>query len=521
MSKFLFTVVFCLASVVLQAQSKYISYTQMGQEDRKVEGSSGVLILSKRNDLVISVNNAPKALVTPRGLAKNGLYEYEIIVDSKETPNPKMEISRRGDINKVNFVVKLRPGRLRAYMIVEVERPITMENQTTGSDAILNATKAEVEITTAISDLKVDCDGKLNAQITRSKKKADESITVISIVIPIEKLQGAKEKVASLSKEYDVLYNKKEKTEAEWNQLDDLEMQKQTAEKELADMCSIDLSAPETNHLNIDISDLGPRSKQCYGILLLRTVVREHVSKCSGMLEEAGRLFELRKYEDARRTFVNALSAEDAPEDIVPVINSNIAQCDSCIRYVRLTIGALTKIKQLKESGNVTQADIANYYTAAIDFMKIIEKYNPCEYYAKGINSLETFVANMPLDFRFRFVKWQVDRVSAGEDGPLPNVEVWAFYGPLPPTVKEYDNERKFVKLINQSYQYKQMGVSGTDGVVDLELSRKALPTGFFFRPTSVDGRTQIVYKDMTDIMAQSKMEYNKRQFRQKIYINK
>ena len=162
------------------------------------------------------------------------------------------------------------------------------------------------------------------------------------------------------------------------------------------------------------------------------------------------------------------------------------------------------------------------YYGAAVDFMKIAEKYNPCEYYTKSINTLETFIENMPLAMKFTIVKWLVNRVEATEGGAFPNVELWAYYGSETPSLNDYANDRKFRKLVsNYSDQYRQIGTSDASGIIDMELQRKNLPKGFFFRPATDNSNTQIVYKDVKDIMSQSVGEYNKRQFRMKMYIRK
>ena len=188
-------------------------------------------------------------------------------------------------------------------------------------------------------------------------------------------------------------------------------------------LLAIDVSGPETNHLSIDVSELLPRVKMRYGVLQLRTVVREHVSKCAGFLEEGSRLYALRNYDDARRAFAQALTAKDAPNSLKPTIQANIDDCDSCSLYTRYTTASLTKLKRLKEAGNVSQADVAEYYSAAVEYLKVLDKYNPCEYYAKSITALETFIKDMPFTLRFNVVHLTANRVSVGEGGPFAGVE--------------------------------------------------------------------------------------------------
>ena len=67
------------------------------EDDRfeDLDGNGGVLLLSKRNDLIISVTNSKKkASIRPNGERPDGYYEFWVIIDPKETRTPKIEISR-------------------------------------------------------------------------------------------------------------------------------------------------------------------------------------------------------------------------------------------------------------------------------------------------------------------------------------------------------------------------------------------------------------------------------------------
>ena len=56
------------------------------------------------------------------------------------------------------------------------------------------------------------------------------------------------------------------------------------------------------------------------------------------------------------------------------------------------------------------------------------------------------------------------------------------------------------------------------NGELELNLVRKSLPKGFFFRPVGYNNDVKIGYMDVTEIMNQSEGDYNKRQFRMKMY---
>ena len=516
-----------LVSIPILAQSKYVSYTPVETEDRIADlgGKGGVLILSKRNDLVVSVTNARSAVVTPKGKRNDGLFEYIVAVSKDETPNPKMEVSRRGDINRTKFVAKIRPNFLRAYLIDEVEKPIMIEDQSSGNDAILDANLAEVEIVSTISDLKVVCDKSLGATISTSRKRSDNSVIVTSVKIPVASIRNAKTRLDNLVRQRDALGDKLQNannnnSNAEWEQLDRLEEDVNNAEKAFRTMCTIDVYGLQTNHLPIDVSSMGSRAKLVYGVLLLKTVVKEYVSECSGMLAEGGRLFSLREYDAAKRIFYNALRAKDTPSDIIPTIHSNIAQCDTCILYERLVSLSMQKMQEMKKNGTGTQNDVVEYASGVIEFMGKLEAFNPCEFYESRISMLSKAVADMPLDLRFTITRWQKSYEGFAESGTLPNVELWAFYGERVPGLNEYDSDRKFRNMVSFS-EYKQLGTSDESGIIDLHLVRKDLPRGFFFRPVGYEGKRVVRYVDMTDVMTQSKNEHNKRQFRLKMFVDK
>lgn len=145
--------VFALA---MHAQDDFISASPDNDKDciAALSGKGGVLLLSDLNDLVITINNAKSPTITPKGKGSDGLYAYEIVIDLKDNKTPKIEVNRRGEIYKTDFVVSLKPDFMKAYTIGYVKNPIRMENQTKGNDAILDQKLAEVEISSTIQDLR-------------------------------------------------------------------------------------------------------------------------------------------------------------------------------------------------------------------------------------------------------------------------------------------------------------------------------------------------------------------------------
>lgn len=515
---------------VAAAQSDYISYSSKTSEDRPGEllGAGGILILSKRSDLVITITNARHPIVTPKGRRKDGYNEYEVVVDRAETTEPKVEVNRRGDVNKVDFVVKTRPDYFRAYVIDEVQKPIRKEDMSSGNDAVLDASLAQVEISSTLNDLQVQCPTALGAKITQERKKTDTSIIITTVTIPVAVLQAARDRAATAAKAWKELNQRividasadasKKGTDAEYEQLDRLEDEAEEAKRQLDEMSSLYVYGTGTNRLQIDISELGPRSKMVYGVLLLKTVEKVHVTECSAFMSEGARLFGLREYDAARRAFSNALNAKDTPGDLMPTIQSNIAQCDTCLVYDRYLRFSLAKMKQMRQAGEASQSEVVKYATGAAEFLTVLNKYNPQDFYTSTIDRLNKLVEDMPLDIKFTIAKWVNDFSGFFEAGPLPGVELWAYYGDADPYPKDYQSDRRFRKLTNASTDYRMMGNTDGRGEIDLHLVRKALPKGIFFRPIGYDGRIMIKYMTLDEVLSKSEGDYQKRQFRLKMY---
>ncbi len=526
MKRFLCLLTLLVFSLAMHAQDDFISASPDNDKDciAALSGKGGVLLLSDLSDLVITINNAKSPAITPKGKGSDGLYAYEIVIDLKDNKTPKIEVNRRGEIYKTDFVVSLKPDFMKAYTIGYVKNPIRMENQTKGNDAILDQKLAEVEISSTIQDLQVKVPSKLNAKVTQEKKKNDQSIKITSIIIPWENIKTLKNAVEQARKEFEAVQqviNQKgsSASDAEWNKRDAMEEKLHEAEEEYREAMHIDVFANGTNREQIDLEPLGPRVKLCYGVLLLKQVEKVYVTECSAMMSEGARLYGLRQYDNARRNFANALNAKDTPADIIPSIKGNIQQCDTCLLYEQYAMYSLSMMKKMRQAGEANQKDVVKYAAGAVEFLNVLNKYNPCDFYAERITKLEKLIEEMPLDLKFTIAKWVNDYSGFYEDGTLGNVELWAYSGDETPSVKDYKNDRKFLSMVgDDASHFRQLGESDNMGVIDIHLVRKDLPKGFFFRPVGYGDRVKIKYMDAKEIMLQSEGEYNKRQIRLKMY---
>lgn len=505
------------------AQTDYISNSRDIDSDRfeDLDGDYGVLIISPNKDLVFTVgDSSTKYNSRMNGRNAKGEYEYYIIVDANSTHRPKVSVSRRGSVYTTEFVEDLKPDFMMAFRVEEIPVPIRIDNQTKPNDAYLSETEAELEFTTPLKDLQVRFSPRLVvSKSTTGASKMDDKLFVTSVVIPVRQLKQAKEALERIQKEHDELESKLTSgsytgTDAEWSRLDELEAQANEASVAYSDMTRVEVYSEGTNHLLVDISDLAPRVKKCYAVLLLVVEKSVFVSDYSAHMTEAGRLFSLRNYKEARTEYFNALNSKDLEISQRPVINTSISECDSCLYYDKMGALAIVKFNELKKGGVATQREAAKYANAAVECLERLNNYNPDDFYTSRIEKLKAFLADIPLNIKFTIVEWKTLR----EGNVLPGVEVWAYYGAEPLSSALFTNDRKFRKLVeSRSNDFEQVSVSDAQGKAAIVLDRRKLPTGIVFRPVDVKD-VKVKYMECNDLMRQAKGTYMEKQFRLKMY---
>jgi len=522
MKKVFLVLLAVFVSLNMQAQSEYISSSRVVDADRfeNLENDGGLLLLSIHNDLVINVTNANKKVkIENRGKNLEGMYEYYIIVDSEDTRTPKVEVSRRGSVYKTEFVQAIKPDFLIAYRLEEVMNPIRLDNQTRPNDARLNAEEAELEFTTTIKNLQVLVNPKLEAKLETKISPSDNNITITTVVIPISVIRDAEEKMNVAQKNFENhekwLEEAKDKaTDADWDRLDELEKISEESAAFYRNLMNVEIFGEGTNQLSIDISDLGPRSKKCYAVLPLTIEKEIFRTECSVRVNEGGKLFGMRKYKEAKDAYISALTAEGATSEIKPTIQTSISLCDSCIVYENFVAKSIRKIGELRKVGSATQEEVARYASAAIEFMQILNMYNPTDFYSERIEKLDNMMAEMPLKVLFTIVEWK----TLHEGGKIPDVEIWTYNGEEQISSFAFSSSRKFKKLVEkQGLDYKQIGISDSQGKVEVELDRNNLPKGFVFHPKDRKD-VKINYMDMKDLMRQAVGTFMEKRFRLKMF---
>lgn len=529
MKRLSFILLTLCVSLFALAQGERISHSKYDTDSfRDMGGKRGVLLLSKMSDLVVSVTNTKSEYVTikPTGVRTDGLYSYEVIVEAN-IEEVAVEVRQRGDVFMDKFVVMPKKNLLMTYLIEKVERPI--QESVSEDGTILNGDSAVVDFTSTIEDLQIDCKKitSIGGKLVTQNLMKEKGVIVRSLFFPVkvkEKMQSERDKlekeIADLNaKLLDENIPLDQKPQSEWDRLELLEAQKNDKEKLLDELKYVDVYARGTNKLRVDISDLVARKRKTYGILLLSTQ-KVFVNECSGFLDEAVQQFEKREYLNARQAFECALNAKDTPQNMKESIRNCMAQCDSCMLYERLTLGALGQMSRMRRENTGTQEEVRRYGGAALEFLEELSKYNQCEFYSSRIRKLEDLLDNMPLQIKFTIVKWVNDYSGFREGGKMSNVETWAYYGTSTPTASSYLTDRNFAKQTNSS-NYQMMGTSDETGEVELHLDRKKMPVGIFFRPVGYGGKAKIKYMAYEEVLRKSEGTYDKRQVRLKMYIAK
>lgn len=265
-----------------------------------------------------------------------------------------------------------------------------------------------------------------------------------------------------------------------------------------------------------------PVERLCvYRVILDVPEVTKYATECSAFVTEGGRLFGLREYKNARQAYLSAMKANDAPVDMLESIQYDLNMCDSCINYEKYALGAINKMKQLRASDNASQEDVVRYASAAIEFLHVLNTYNPCDFYSDRIEKLDEIIQDLPLDIRFTVVRWEKGLTGFSEKEGMANVEVWAYYGTEHLMPNDYDTDRAFRQKLDSSDLFKRVSSSDGKGIADVHLDRKALPTAFVFRPIGYDKSAKITYVEMRNVLNDSQGTYNMRQFRLRMYIEK
>lgn len=508
MKKLCLTLVVLMMALVGNAQSVECKKTSTSPAGEIIGSYAAITFMATGDKWIIEP--VAKKGVNDQSLQrsmKNGKNCYEFRVDVAKDHERTFIISKQGSSLQEQVVAKnIMRNTRTVYEIKEITDTLDrIELQENGRRGVYPEDgKACVEITTTIDGLDV------GTAWEKKESRTAAGARSILVIVDIDKMKTVKAQIDSLAA---VMADMEAK--GEYLQMEAVMQQQEAKEQWYGEHTTILLGGNGIKALPLSLTEISPKERVRYAVVAMK------MSECMSLMDEADALFKAMKYTEAKKVYASALKAKDVTESLVPSINSHILRCDSCVNYFQRLVGVLGLIKERKEaSDKVSQYDVASYYYAAIEYMQILYRYNPIEYYKKNIAALEKTVGDMPFQIRFTVVKWQSDRVSAGETGAMSDVDIWAYYGDKASIPAKYNDNEAFRKILRTAGEkYRHIGVTDDNGVVDMELKRSTLPTGFFFAPVDVKTKADVVYRDMEEVMSQAKHEYNKRQFRLKMYV--
>ena len=524
MKRILWMIFLCLLALPTWAQLGTNELNRSPEDDcfEDLGGNRGVLILSKHKDLVIVVvNKAFPATVDLRGKDSDGNYRYYVIIDVRDTKQPKLEVSRMGNPYRAPLLASLNAtDYLQAYRLEEVANPIRYDDQTMVNDVYKSETEAALEFTSTLKSLQVKCPSDLGARITMKESPEDASLLKVSVVIPVAKLDEVRDQLDKLQKrqaELDKIMDSGQLAEnaPEWDEIERVDRKLEETQMYLANLSNVTIYGDGTNLLSIYIGDLKPRILRRYVVLPIVMETEVFTSQCCALMDEGSRLFGMRKYKQARAAYDKALqTGESVVSDLRPNIRAAISLCDSCAYYDNLTARCFQQIAKMKKEGHATQAEVAEYASYAIEYIEQLRRFNPDDYYLKRIELMKGLLMSMDLQVKFTFVEWK----TFSEGNPIPSVEVWIYRGFTPLSSNSFSSDKRFRRLLKkEEMNFQQVGQSGENGIAEIELNRTNLPTGILFRPKE-DSPQKIVYMSFEDLMRQARGTYMKKQFRVKMY---
>ena len=526
MKKILCLFLCVLLASPLFAQNGQLSNSRYQQADciENLQGRCGVLLLSKTMDLVVNVPNVLEGLsVDFQGQRPNGYYAYVVSIPRDATNTPHIQVSRRGFVYSTKFTPNVKPDYLVAYRIEEVENLIRLDQTSQTNDCHLNDAEAVLQISTTLDHMEVVCSPLLKAKITKTVSKADAKVKVVTIIIPISSVRDVRDKKAAaeaeserLKDEVDAMEHPEEASSDMWNRIDALDESIDAMDNQLSQMGNVLIKIAGSNDLLINVLDYEPR--QLFAYVVVPVVVEKEifVTECSSYMSQAAKFYDMRKYKEARSAYANALAAKDVVHSMRAAIKESILHCDSCLLYEKLSTAALKKMMELRKDAHATQDEVAQYASAASDFLKVLYNYNPDPFYKKYIDKMDQVIAHMPLIVKFTAVEWK----TFEEGNYLPNVEVWAYRGDYASVASSLASERKFNKFTSKSTLCERIGTTDERGVVEIKMDRTDLPQALIFLPV---GRKDIelTYLGIQDMFMHAEGTYYQKQFRLKMFTGK
>ncbi len=507
-----------MATTHVQAQN-YISNQRSAERDQIDDNPNdmGLVLFAKSQDLVVTVPNGTVPVTyNCRTKTPDGYFEYAVSVGTTQACKLRFQVAKRGDVHSTSFVASLERTDVNyAYLIDEVELPIYTEELSDGNNVILDEKLAAVEFTVSGYKLQLDYDQELQASVQERKRQGDSQTTITTVTFPIKVLNKAREKVNAAMAEADRL-QAADKSDWDEDQYDAFENAKDAvieANEQLGKLGTITVWLEGSNKVSVSVADFKPREKETIAVLPVAMPTGDNWKQ---FVIEAGNQYRMRNYRAAREQYLSALRSDDCDPDFKSTLQSQVADCDTCIVCDSQYRAAADHLQQLRKDGNIiTQEQAANYYISIIGWLEELNRRNHCDYYDKGIATIQDALKDLPLQIRFAVNKWDL-----GDGEPFAGVEIWGYYGTEGLVDLDRLNDRQFNNLrLKNIEKYRLLGTTDPDGQCTVEFDRQELPQIVFLRPSDEEQRARIEYISMDRLLSKATGAYDKKQFRTRLSV--
>ena len=401
---FIFICIFPLSLVAQNDVRLSSDYDATLDQHRSMGGNGGIRVLSPYSDLIVMVTSGNMADEMTQKPNSSGDYEYVVPINLDKLQEAHFVFTRRGSTMKAEFSEKrLKPDYLLGYRVKSVLNPIRLSYQPSVGDMYPSATEGLIEISTAFEKLNIHVPSKVPFEVKEGKQENDSSITVYKIIVPVAKIKELQEKYETKAKEYEdldqSLIEASNGDDPRWDELDKLELEVNELQATVASVQQIDLDAPESNSLSIDISQMGPRSKMVVAVVPLVQKIVEEVYKnpYDLYMAQAQDAYDNRNYATAKKLYIQALQLEG-----ISSLQSMTAQ--ECSNSMDILSNKLQTVKdcvrtwkKIQEGGRVQRHVAEECLELAINTLQQLYDLTHDDFYASRIRSFQKRLSEFPV----------------------------------------------------------------------------------------------------------------------------
>ncbi|GEM_PF-3610287 len=380
MKKSIFTAVcswmLCLG---MAAQQNYFTADMLpNEEPGALDGQGGMMVYSPHNDLIIAVTPASCNAIVPARPEQttNGEYVYKVRADIK-ADKVKFLFSRRGKALQAEVGCVLKKNCWRTCRVEEVDNPIGCEDQTGSNRFSGKEDMALVEFSSAIQGFKVEPSQLLKCEVTSEQQANNTAVTLVKVMIDSKALKQAREQAAQVEQEFQQLDKRENKTEDEWNRLDELQAKSEQLASQVAEMSQIKISAPNSNVMYIDISDLDYKGRRAYVVMPLTESYEALLATARKYMAEYPSHTESAYYDAAKIAYDKVIEHSDCPIDMREVIRSERDTIASIRKYTYFAEESGRRAQKAEAEQGFESADVYKYLSGRYKFINRLLTYHP------------------------------------------------------------------------------------------------------------------------------------------------